>query len=137
MTPAGARSAGVSRYTRDLSAALGRAAGIHLERLVAPDASGPPKVGRAMRGARALLTYYPGLLDRTATRRDVDVIHCPGPMVPLRTAIPLVVTVHDVLAWRSPSSTRAPARHSSASWSRGPPAAPNGSSSPASSPATS
>lgn len=102
MTPSSARSAGISRYTRDLSAALGRATGVHLERLAAPGASGHALFGGAMRGARSTLTYYPATLDRLATQRDVDVIHCPGPMVPLRTAIPLVVTVHDVLAWRSP-----------------------------------
>jgi len=49
-----------------------------------------------------MLAYYPALLDRSAVRHDVDVIHCPGPMVPLRTALPLVVSVHDVLAWRAP-----------------------------------
>ena len=102
MAPAASQSAGISRYTRDLSAALGRTPGVHIERLVAPDAAGPGQTHRAVRGAGRMLTYYPALLDRTAVHRHVDVIHCPGPMVPLRTALPLVVTVHDVLAWRAP-----------------------------------
>jgi glycosyltransferase involved in cell wall biosynthesis len=102
MTPAHAHSAGISRYTRDLSAALVRTPGVHVERLVAPDAAGAARLQRTLRGANRLLTYYPAQLERTAVRRDVDVIHCPGPMVPLRSSLPLVVTVHDVLAWRAP-----------------------------------
>jgi glycosyltransferase involved in cell wall biosynthesis len=102
MTPTGSPSAGISRYTRDLSAALGRAPGVHIERLLAPDGAGSPPTHRVLRTARRTVAYYPALLDRTAVHRDVDVIHCPGPMLPLHTSLPLVASVHDVLAWRAP-----------------------------------
>ena len=82
MTPTGSPSAGISRYTRDLSAALGRAPGVHIERLLAPDGAGSPPTHRVLRTARRTVAYYPALLDRTAVHRDVDVIHCPGPMLP-------------------------------------------------------
>jgi glycosyltransferase involved in cell wall biosynthesis len=102
MTPADEGTAGISRYTRDLSAALGRTAGVHVERLVDHDTPGRGRMPRVVRRTGRRLAYYPAGLDRTAAHRDVDVLHCPGPMVPLHTALPLVVTVHDVLAWRSP-----------------------------------
>jgi glycosyltransferase involved in cell wall biosynthesis len=102
VTPSEASSAGISRYTKDLSAALGRTPGVHIERLMDLEAPGPAHVPRIMRRAGRRLAYYPAMLDRTAAHRDVDVLHCPGTMVPLRTTLPLVVTVHDVLAWRSP-----------------------------------
>jgi glycosyltransferase involved in cell wall biosynthesis len=102
LTPSGASSAGISRYTKDLSAALGRTPGVHIERLMDHEAPGAAHAPRVMRRAGRRLAYYPAMLDRTATHRDVDVLHCPSPMLPLRTTLPLVVTVHDVLAWRSP-----------------------------------
>ena len=102
MTPSGASSAGISRYTKDLSAALGRTPGVHIERLIDQETPGG-RTPRACCGGRGD--------DSPTTRRcwtgplphrDVDVLHCPSPMVPLHTTLPLVVTVHDVLAWRSP-----------------------------------
>jgi glycosyltransferase involved in cell wall biosynthesis len=101
ITPSDSELAGVGRYTRDLSAALGRAPGVHIERLTDHDAR-PSAMERITRRAGRRLTYYPAMLDRTATRRDVDVLHCPGQMIPVHTSLPLVVTVHDVLAWRAP-----------------------------------
>ncbi len=102
MTPSGASSAGISRYTKDLSAALGRTPGVHLERFIDHGAPGPARFPRVTRRAGRRLAYYPAMLDRAAAHRDVDLLHCPGPMLPVRTALPLVATVHDVLAWRSP-----------------------------------
>lgn len=101
VTPSDSQLAGISRYTRDLSAALGRTPGVHVERLTGHD-SRPSAMERLTRRAGRRLAYYPAVLDRTATRRDVDVLHCPGQMIPVHTSLPLVVTVHDVLAWRSP-----------------------------------
>ena len=75
---------------------------MHIERLVVPEPTGAAHVRRIARRAARQIAYYPAMLDRAAVHRDVDVLHCPGPMVPLHTALPLVVTVHDVLAWRSP-----------------------------------
>ena len=102
MSPSDASSAGISRYTKDLSAALGRTPGVHIERLIDQETPGRSHAPRMLLRAGRRLAYYPAVLDRTAAHRDVDVLHCPSPMVPLHTTRPLVVTVHDVLAWRSP-----------------------------------
>jgi glycosyltransferase involved in cell wall biosynthesis len=102
VTPAPSAPAGVTRYANDLLAALDRAPGVRMERIGMPKAMGGGLVGRFARGAARDLAMYPVLLDRQATRRGVDLIHCPGPMVPQRLTRPLVLTIHDMLPWRYP-----------------------------------
>lgn len=59
--------------------------------------------GRIGRGLVRELAWLPFGLPARARRAGVDVLHCPGPNVPLRTgALPLVVTVHDDVAWAHP-----------------------------------
>jgi glycosyltransferase involved in cell wall biosynthesis len=59
--------------------------------------------GRIPRGVVRELGWLPFELPRRARRADVDVLHCPSPLVPVgRLAPPLVATVHDVLAWAHP-----------------------------------
>jgi alpha-1,3-rhamnosyl/mannosyltransferase len=59
--------------------------------------------GRVGRGLARELAWLPLELPRRARRARVDVLHCPSPLVPARpVAMPLVVTVHDVLAWAHP-----------------------------------
>jgi alpha-1,3-rhamnosyl/mannosyltransferase len=59
--------------------------------------------GRVARGLVRELAWLPFGLPARARRAGVDVLHCPGPNVPLRTgALPLVVTVHDDVAWAHP-----------------------------------
>ena len=48
--------------------------------------------------------WYPVLLPRAAARARVDVLHCPTYRAPLRSSVPLVVTVHDVAAYRHPET---------------------------------
>ena len=107
VTPSDSQLAGISRYTRDLSAALGRTPGVHVERLTGHD-SRPSAMERLTRRAGRRLAYYPAVLDRTATRRDVDVLHCPGQMIPVHTSLPLVVTVHDLTVSLYPELCDAP-----------------------------
>ncbi len=59
--------------------------------------------GRVARGAARELAWLPFELPRRARRARLDVLHCPSPLVPARpVGVPLVVTVHDVLAWAHP-----------------------------------
>ena len=59
--------------------------------------------GRIARGLARELVWLPLVLPRRARRARLDVLHCPSPLVPAApTAMPLVVTVHDVLAWAHP-----------------------------------
>ncbi|HUR86526.1 MAG TPA: glycosyltransferase family 1 protein [Solirubrobacteraceae bacterium] len=59
--------------------------------------------GRVARGLARELAWLPRELPRRARRAGIDVLHCPSPLVPARPiATPLVVTVHDVVAWEHP-----------------------------------
>ncbi len=59
--------------------------------------------GRLARGLLRELAWLPLELPRRARRAGIDVLHCPSPLVPAGPlAVPLVVTVHDVLAWEHP-----------------------------------
>lgn len=101
MTPAGLHQGGVGRYTTDLAAALGRAPGVELHRLGSAGRGGGGLAKFAGRAERNLL-YYPVMLDRQAASLGVDLVHCPGALVPLKLSRPLVLTIHDVLPWRLP-----------------------------------
>jgi glycosyltransferase involved in cell wall biosynthesis len=48
--------------------------------------------------------WYPALLPLSASRAGVDVLHCPSIRAPLRSRVPVVVTVHDVAPLRHPES---------------------------------
>jgi glycosyltransferase involved in cell wall biosynthesis len=95
--------AGTARYLRNL---LRR-----LEGQVEVEEHAFGGAGRAGVLAREL-GWYPFVLPRLA--RDADVLHCPTPYGPLRSATPLVVTVHDLAVFRHPAAfptwTRAVAR---------------------------
>jgi len=101
MTPAGLHQGGVGRYTTDLAAALGRTPGVELIRL-GTTGRGAGGLGKLAGRAERNLLYYPVMLDRQAASHDVDLVHCPGALVPLKLSRPLVLTIHDVLPWRLP-----------------------------------
>jgi glycosyltransferase involved in cell wall biosynthesis len=46
--------------------------------------------------------WYPVALPRAARKRGIEVLHCPTFRAPLSTAMPLVVTVHDLAVLRHP-----------------------------------
>lgn len=59
--------------------------------------------GRVARGLVRELAWLPFGLPARARRAGLDVLHCPGPNVPLRPGrVPLVVTVHDDVSWAHP-----------------------------------
>ena len=48
--------------------------------------------------------WYPSRLGRAAKAAGVDLLHCPTMRAPVRSKIPLVVTVHDVAVLRHPEA---------------------------------
>jgi glycosyltransferase involved in cell wall biosynthesis len=61
--------------------------------------------GTAVRLARGLgreLVYFPLQLPRRARRLRLDVLHCPAPLAPVRSPIPTVITLHDILGFDHP-----------------------------------
>jgi glycosyltransferase involved in cell wall biosynthesis len=55
--------------------------------------------------------WYPLALPRAARKRRVDILHCPTFRAPLSTAMPLVVTVHDLAVLRHPGMFNQWSRH--------------------------
>jgi len=93
VTPLAQTRAGTARYLRALLPRLEREVGV--ERL-----SGFSR-GRA--GTLWLdLAWYPHVLPHRARRADV--LHCPTYRGPIRSPVPLVVTVHDVAVFRLPGA---------------------------------
>jgi glycosyltransferase involved in cell wall biosynthesis len=85
--------AGTARYLRGILP--------HLERLVQVEQLAWGGAGRPATVARDAL-WYPLALPRRA--RDLDVLHCPSVRAPVRSAAPLVVTVHDLAVLRHPEA---------------------------------
>jgi glycosyltransferase involved in cell wall biosynthesis len=93
VTPLELTRAGTARY---LSALLPR-----VERDVTVDRLQGFSSGRA--GTLWLdLAWYPHVLPRRA--RSADVLHCPTYRGPVRSSVPLVVTVHDLAVFRHPGT---------------------------------
>jgi glycosyltransferase involved in cell wall biosynthesis len=59
--------------------------------------------GRAAKVVRDTF-WYPARLVRAARNAGADVLHCPTMRAPLRSKMPLVVTVHDVAVLRHPEA---------------------------------
>ena len=102
MTPVHAGSAGVARYVVDLSVALDRIDEIEVLRVGAPAPRGG-RLRRALSTAYLHTVYYRLELARRVERRGAQLLHCPGIQVPSNLDIPLVLTIHDMVAWRFPA----------------------------------
>jgi glycosyltransferase involved in cell wall biosynthesis len=103
--------AGTARYDTGLGAALERLPDLEVTRL---SFGGP---GRASALARDL-AWYLALLPRHAGRAGLDVIHCTSYRAPLRSRVPVVVTVHDLAVLRHPELFPAWTRLYSRTWLR-------------------
>jgi glycosyltransferase involved in cell wall biosynthesis len=86
--------AGTARYLRNLLAALH---GVDVREYSFPGSSRPAKVTRD-------ILWYLGALPLRAARDRVDVLHCTAHRGPLRSRVPVVVTVHDLAVFRHPDA---------------------------------
>ncbi|MGH3079773.1 MAG: glycosyltransferase family 4 protein [Gaiellaceae bacterium] len=87
-------AAGTARYLRKL---LGALEGVDIRRYAMPGSSRARKIVRDT-------VWYLGALPRRARREGVDVLHCPAHRGPLRSSVPLVLTVHDLAILRHPET---------------------------------
>ena len=108
-------ASGSARAITALRDELGRRPELELATLAQPGApeDGRRGVGsRLRRGLARELLYLPVALPRRARRLGLDVLHCPVPLAPPRSRVPVVVTAHDAIAWDRPEwLTRANALH--------------------------
>lgn len=117
---------GMETYTRELYRALGRMHGDY------------EYIGFASReGATLDLTWFPGRIiesgisgenrfvwawgeltrvARAAKREAVDLVHSPATLGPRRTAMPAVVTMHDMLYWSHPEYMSTPLYTAPVKW---------------------
>jgi alpha-1,3-rhamnosyl/mannosyltransferase len=87
--------AGTHRYVASLLAALEAEGGLELRRY---RFGGPGRATAAVRD----VAWYLGALPARAARDGADVLHCPTFRAPVRSRVPLVVTVHDLAVLRHP-----------------------------------
>jgi glycosyltransferase involved in cell wall biosynthesis len=96
-SPLALSKAGTARYLTHLIEGLEQEPEIEVSRLSwSAD-------GRAAKVARDMF-WYPTRLPRAARKGAVDVLHCPTMRAPLRSKLPLVVTIHDVAVLRHPEA---------------------------------
>ena len=99
--------AGTARYVRSLVEGL-REAGTEIAREYS--FGGPARPTRIVRDA----AWYLAALPLLARRDRLDVLHCPTIRAPIRSRVPLVVTVHDLAVLRHPETFNRWTRY----WSR-------------------
>jgi O-antigen biosynthesis alpha-1,2-mannosyltransferase len=99
--------AGTARYVRTLVAAL-REAGADIAREYS--FGGPSRATKIVRD----VAWYLAALPLLARRDRLDVLHCPTIRAPVRSPVPLVVTIHDLAVLRHPETFNRWTR----SWSR-------------------
>jgi len=89
--------AGTARHIESLTAALEEEGGVTLRRYSFGGS------GRAVAVVRDVAWYLAALPER-ARRDGADVLHCPTFRAPVRSRVPLVVTVHDLAVLRHPGT---------------------------------
>jgi glycosyltransferase involved in cell wall biosynthesis len=87
--------AGTARVIEGLLPGIDAEPDIELERF---DQPGTTKLATIWRDTG----YYLGTLPRHARQAGCDVLHCPTYRAPIRSSVPLVVTVHDLALFRHP-----------------------------------
>ena len=95
VSPLELTGAGTARYLTNLLDALEELEGLELRRHSMRGSSRRAKVARDV-------GWYPAVLPRRA--RGDDVLHCPGHRGPVRSPVPVVLTVHDLAVLRHPET---------------------------------
>jgi glycosyltransferase involved in cell wall biosynthesis len=93
--------AGSARAARRLREALQARPELDMVTLAQPSS---PSVlsGRVARGLARELAWFPVQLPRRARALGLDILHCPMPLAPLHSPVPLVLTLMDAMAWERP-----------------------------------
>jgi alpha-1,3-rhamnosyl/mannosyltransferase len=102
-TPALVAPAGAGRYTRELGRALARRPDLDvraLSHLGSRRSGGTAR--RVLGGLERELLHFPLAVGRRARAAGAQVLHCSGPFWARSPGMPVVLTLHDVLAWRYP-----------------------------------
>ena len=100
VTPLALTKAGVARHIAGLLSGLEQEPDVELRRYSFGGRS------RALVPARDV-GWYLAALPARARRERVDVLHCPSQRAPVRSPVPLVVTVHDLAVLRHPETFNA------------------------------
>ena len=107
-SPLALTRAGTARYINGLLPELERHPEVEVRRLAF---GGPGRVNAVVRDT----AWYLASLPRTASRLGLDVLHCTSFRGPLRSRVPVVLTVHDLAVLRHPEAfnrwTRTYSRH--------------------------
>jgi glycosyltransferase involved in cell wall biosynthesis len=93
---------GTARSIERLAPALAATGAVELVPLAQPGRPRGSALGRVVRGLRRELSWFPLELPRRARRLGLDLLHCPVGLAPVRSRVPLAVTVHDVMALEHP-----------------------------------
>jgi glycosyltransferase involved in cell wall biosynthesis len=92
-SPLALTQAGTARYLTNLLAGLEKDPALDIRRY---EMTGSGRLGKIARDA----LWYPMALPRAARRDEVDVLHATTMRAPLRSRVPLVVSIHDVAVLR-------------------------------------
>jgi glycosyltransferase involved in cell wall biosynthesis len=104
LSPLGQTRAGTARHIRGLLPQLERERELALERFSFAAGSRPRTLWLDS-------VWYLRTLPRLAARAGCDVLHCPTYRAPVRSPVPLVVTVHDLAVFRQPQAFNRWSRH--------------------------
>ncbi len=102
LTHARLSKTGLGRYPAELERALRTRPEVRLIGLQAVARPAESRLGRVLQGLAREGFYYPTGMARTGVREGADVLHAPTPAAVRGGALPLVVTVHDLLPLRMP-----------------------------------
>jgi glycosyltransferase involved in cell wall biosynthesis len=93
---------GSARYIQGLRGELERREQLEVVAIEHPGRRHAGAAGRLARGLTRELAWFPLGLPRRARALRLDVLHCPVALAPPRSPVPLVVTLHDAMAWDHP-----------------------------------
>lgn len=111
VTAAGVSAGGIGRVTADQAAALAARRDLDVC-FIGDDRMRSGRIARAVHGVMREGWSYPVSMPHHLRRIGADVVHYPAPMGSLRSPVPVVLSVYDVLPWKYPELfTRTNVRH--------------------------
>lgn len=75
---------------------------VEIKRLQHPGSVPGGRLGVIRRGLARELWYLPRKLPRMVAASGADLLHCPSQLVPVKSPVPLVMTLHDAIGWDHP-----------------------------------